>query len=101
VKVNGALLQSGKITYRPVASTAGNGGSAEIIAGNYQLADVPIGANVFTFSGSVLTGKSIPGPGGNPEPDRKNAIPQQILKEGVEREISASGPQDFSLDGPV
>ncbi|WP_428306255.1 hypothetical protein [Lacipirellula sp.] len=90
VKVNGELLQTGKITYRPLASAAGNGGSAVIIEGNYQLADVPIGANVFTFSGSVLTGKSIPGPGGDPEPERKNTIPQQILKEGVEREISAS-----------
>jgi hypothetical protein len=101
VNVNGAPLQTGKITFRPLVPAAGNGGSAQIVDGNYQLTDVPIGANVFTFSGSVLTGKSIPGPGGAPEPERVNAIPRQILIEGVEREISASGPQDFSLDGPV
>lgn len=101
VNVNGAPLKSGKITFRPLNSAAGNGGSAEIVDGQYHLADVPVGSNVFTFSGSVLTGKSISGPGGAPEPERVNAIPQQVLREGVEREISDSGPQDFSLDGPA
>lgn len=101
VSVNGSPLRSGKITFRPLNSAAGNGGAAEIVDGRYQLENVPVGANVFTFSGSVLTGKSISGPGGVPEPERVNAIPQQVLREGVEREISGSGPQDFSLDGPA
>lgn len=101
VSVNGSPLQSGKITFRPLNSAAGNGGSTEIVDGQYHFTDVPVGANVFTFSGSVLTGKSISGPGGAPEPERVNAIPRQVLREGVEREISDSGPQDFSLDGPA
>lgn len=101
VNVNGSPLQSGKITFRPLDSAAGNGGSAEIVDGHYHLTNVPVGRTVFMFSGSVLTGRSISGPGGAPEPERVNAIPQQVLQEGVERGISDSGQQDFSLDGPA
>ena len=101
VSVNGKPLQNGKIMVRPLGSAVGSGGSAEVVDGNYQLQDVPLGSNAFTFSGSALTGKSIAGPGGAPEPERVNAIPRQILQEGVEREVPEAGTQDFSLEGPV
>jgi hypothetical protein len=53
------------------------------------------------FSGARLTGKSIAGPGGQPEPERVNVIPKKVLEEGVSRTIEESGTQDFALEGPV
>ncbi|MCA9236822.1 MAG: hypothetical protein KDA44_15205 [Planctomycetales bacterium] len=101
VAVNGEPLQRGKIVYRPVENDAGNGGSADVALGRYQLEEVPLGDNVFTFSGSVETGKTIVGPGGNPEPERANVIPRKILEEGVVRAIDGDGTQDFFLEGPA
>ncbi len=101
VSVNGEPIKSGRIVYRPLQRSAGNGGSAEIADGNYQLKDVPTGRSVFMFSGSALTGKTIPGQGGRPETERVNVIPRDVLRDGVEREIESDGPQDFSLEGPV
>ncbi|MBA4106246.1 MAG: hypothetical protein C0485_10850 [Pirellula sp.] len=101
VTVGGVPLEKGKIVFRPVDPALGNGGSADVIEGSYQLEGVSIGQCVFTFSGSKLTGRSITGPGGAPEPERANVIPQQALRDGVEREITESGTQDFSLEGPA
>lgn len=101
VTVNGQRLESGKIVARPLEPGAGNGSSADVVEGAFRLERVAIGRNVFTFSGSKLTGKSIDGPGGQPEPERANIIPQQVLREGVERTIDGDSVQDFLLEGPV
>lgn len=97
VTVAGTPVEEGKIVYRSMDSASGSGGSASIANGEYQLDDVPIGRCVFTFSGVKLTGKTIPGPGGQPEPERVNVIPQQVLRDGVERDVQGSGTQDFAL----
>ncbi len=101
VSVNGDLLQNGRIVFRPVDSSAGNGGSSEIVDGEYRLEKVPLGDNVFMFSGWKLTGQTIPGPGGKPEPERASIIPQKILEEGVKRKIEDDSTQDFAIDGPA
>lgn len=100
ITVNGQPLETGRIVFRPATSGSGNGGNAPVQAGRYRLSAVPLGTIVFTFSGSRLTGKTIPGPGGAPEPERISVIPRKVLDEGVEREIAASGVQDFALSGP-
>lgn len=98
VSVAGTPVEAGKIIYRSMesASGSGSGGSASVVNGEYQLDGVPIGRCVFTFSGVKLTGKTIPGPGGQ-QPERVNVIPQQVLSDGVERDIQGSGTQDFAL----
>jgi len=101
VTINGAPLKEGKIVVRSLDAGAGKGAFAEVVDGQYELTKVPIGSNIFTFSGSTLTGKSIPGPGGQPEPERANVVPRKILQDGIERKIESDGTQDFSLEGPV
>jgi hypothetical protein len=101
VTVNGEPLKDGKIMCRPMGTGSGQGKSAAVVEGRYKLADVPIGSDVFTFSGAKVTGKSIRGPGGQPEPERVNVIPRKVLHEGVERKIEANGTQDFALEGPA
>lgn len=99
--VNSKPLTNGMIVFRPLAPGVGSGGSANVKGGNYQLDKVPLGRSVFTFSGTVLTGNTIPGPGGNPEPERVNVVPQKVLQEGVERTIEGDCIQDFLLEGPT
>jgi hypothetical protein len=101
ISVNGVPLEAGMIVFRPLESGAGSGGSAEVTDGRYRLDNVPIGPTVFTFSGTRLTGKSIPGPGGQPEPERVNVIPRKVLNQGLERKVEDDSTQDFSLEGPV
>lgn len=102
VSVNGSPVESGRIMVRSLDSmAAAPTSSADVLDGRYELNDVPVGRNVFSFSGAALTGKSIAGPGGAAEPERVNVIPRTILDQGVERTIEGGGPQDFALDGPV
>lgn len=98
VNVNGTPVDEGTLTFLPTGAKLGNGGTAEIVGGNYTAKQVPIGENVFTFYARVKTGKMIPGPSGAPEPEWKMLIPVKYQTEGIAREISESGTQDFSIE---
>ena len=101
VSVNGTLLHGGKIVFRPLDPSAGSGGSASIVDGEYRLEEVPLGENIFMFSGWELTGRMIQGPGGKPEPERASAIPKKVLEEGVKRSVEGDSTLDFALGGPA
>lgn len=98
VTVNGKLVEKGSITCYPENRRNGGATTAPIVAGQYHLAEIPQGNNVFTFSASAETGRSVPGPGGAPEPERINIIPQRFGREGMQRQITGDGVQNFVID---
>jgi hypothetical protein len=98
VTVNGKPIKEGKVIYYPGTSGGTGGGSAKISDGKYSLNKVPLGSIAFTFSASAETGKTVPGPGGVPEPERVNIIPAKYGSEGITRQITGDGVQDFAIE---
>jgi len=76
----------------------GRSDSVDIVNGKYQVANIGLGKHSFTFSAWVETGNTIPGPDGEPEPERVNIIPKKIRTVGILREITESGTQDFEME---
>lgn len=97
VSVDGKPVEQGTISYFSDRSDGHRFGKASISHGEYELTEVPLGDVVFTFSASAETGKTIAGPGGVPEAERVNLIPKKYGSEGISRDISDDGAQDFQI----
>jgi hypothetical protein len=97
VSIDGKPVEQGTISYFSDQSAGHRFGKAKINHGEYELTEVPLGDVVFTFSASAETGKTIAGPGGVPEAERVNLIPKKYGSEGVTRDISEDGTQDFQI----
>lgn len=97
VSVDGKPVEQGTISYFSDRSDGHRFGKAGINHGTYELTEVPLGDVVFTFSASAETGKTIAGPDGAPEAERVNLIPKKYGGEGITRDISDDGAQDFQI----
>ncbi|MGD9633632.1 MAG: hypothetical protein AB7G28_08375 [Pirellulales bacterium] len=99
VTVSGKPVEQGRVTCFPAGDRGGKVLKADIVDGSFKMTDVPLGTNVFTFSAMAKTGRTIPGPGGTPEDELVNIIPNAYSTAGISREISDDGLQEFKIDG--
>jgi hypothetical protein len=100
VLLDGALLESGMISFRPIQGTTGPTAGAEIKDGAYQVPnDLAPGTYAVEIRSWQETGKLVMGPAGQTD-EKVNILPQQYWGEATKlraRLELGSGSVDFEL----
>lgn len=95
--MSGVPIEEGSIVYTAGGSNAGVGGKTQITKGKYSIQGLPQGTVKFTFSALAETGEMIKGAVGEMEPEKVNIVSEEFRINGIVREVSESGVQDFDL----
>ena len=97
VSLDGAPVETGRVTFMPTGGAAGQPVSADIAAGRYDARDVPVGEMTVTFSITQGTGQMITEGDRAPYPEIVSIVPSRYAQ-GIPLQVTANNSaQDFAL----